>query len=243
MYQTGAESMKEKALELNFIKKKSSAKTCKQYNLSDFPSFEALAHDKFGELGFCVFYLDNKVLFGKYDGASFLFYNNDLPKPEHMQKMRLFNRDKELLLWKKQWKERSGDFAYRLRVDEEGDNTDAIDAMQVLWGTKANSLDENFTELSEKRGMKIIVPLKGVEVDDGEKRLFILTRNYITYKTDGPETHDSEADGCPKIAAMTREKISETHEPETDDPSYMQASYFDCRFVSFIDKDGRFLGW
>jgi len=218
--------MKEKALELNFIEKKSRAETCKQYNLSDFSSVETLARDRFGEIGFCVFYLDNKVIFGRYNGESFLFYNKDLPKPEFIQKMRLFNKNKELLLWRKQWKKSSGDFAFRLRVDGEGDNTDAIDAMQVLWGTKANSLDENFTEISEKRGMKIIVPLKGVEVDDGEKRLFILTRNYITYETDEPKTDKSKTD-----------------ESETDDPFYMQASYFDSRFVSFTDKEGKLLGW
>ncbi|WP_269849665.1 type III-D CRISPR-associated protein Csx19 [Methanosarcina horonobensis] len=167
------------------------------------------------------FYLDNKVLFGRYDGTSFLFYRKDLPKPEFIQKMRLFNQDKELLLWRKRWNGYSGDFAFRLRVDEVGDNTDVVDAMQVLWGTKANSLDENFTELTEKRGMKIIVPLIGIEVDDGENRLFILTRNYITYKTDG----------------------SKTNEFQNDNSSYMQASYFDSRFVSFINKHGKLLGW
>jgi CRISPR-associated protein (TIGR03984 family) len=234
--------MKKKALGLNFGQKKSYTETCKQYQLSDFSSLEAFAHDRFGEIGYCVFYLDNKVLFGRYNGESFLFYDNDLPKPKFIQKMRLFNQNKELLLWKKQSKEDFSDFAYRLRVDEEGDDTDVIDAMQVLWGTKANSLDENFTQLSEERGMKIIVPLKEVEVDDGEKRLFILTRNYITYATDESD-YESEDDGCSKIAAIPREKISEAQGSEDDDPSYMQASYFDCRFVSFTDKDGRRLGW
>lgn len=213
--------MKLKVLELNLREKKSHTETCKQYSLSDFSSLETLAHDRFGDIGFCVFYLDNKVIFGKYDGKNFLFYKKDFPKPEYIQKMRLFSQNQELLLWKKRWNDYSGDFAFRLRVDEEGANTDVIDAMQVLWGTKANILDENFTELSEKRGMKIIVPLKEIEVDDNDKRLFILTRNYITYETDRSETHKSEA----------------------NDPSYMQASYCDSRFVSFTDKDGNLLGW
>lgn len=235
--------MRVKALELDLREKKSLTKTCKQHILSDFPSLEDLAHDKFGEVGFCIFYLDDKVLFGRYDGTSFLFYKKYLPKPKHIQKMRLFNQNKELLLWRKRWNGHSGNFAFRLRVDEEGDNTDVIVAMQLLWGTKANSLDENFTELSEKRGMKIIIPLKGIEVDDGEKRLFILTRNYINYKTDDSASHESETDSCLKTSATPGDEMSKTDDSKTDDFSYMQASYFDSRFVSFTDKDGKLLGW
>ncbi len=49
--------MKVKALELNLREKKSCTETCKQYSLSDFSSLEALACDKFGETGFCVFFI------------------------------------------------------------------------------------------------------------------------------------------------------------------------------------------
>lgn len=203
----------EEKLKLCYTVKKSSFETCKQCELSEFSSLETLVRDKFGDEGFCVFYLDNEVLFGKYYGSNFLFFERDHPKLKYIQKMRLFNQEKELLLWRKRWKGQSGDFAFRLRVDEEGEDVDVVEAMQILWGTAAGQTpDKNFTELSEKRGMKLNIPLKDFVVNDGEEtRLFVLTRNYITY--------------------------------ETDDPSYMQASYFDSRFVSFTDKDGELLGW
>lgn len=209
--------MKEKALELSPVKVSSAE--CKPHELSDFSTLETLAHDSFGDTGFGVFYLDNEVLVGKYDGKRFYFYGDKFPKLRFLQKMRLFNLNKELLLWRTKWKEDSGNFASRLRVDDEGERTEAIDAWQLLWG-KATKLDENFTELSDNRGMKIVVPLKDTEVNDGE-RLFIKTRNYITYETDETKTDESEA----------------------ADLSYMQASYFDSRFVSFTDKDEKLLGW
>jgi CRISPR-associated protein (TIGR03984 family) len=198
--------MTEKTLELNPV---SSRADWKPHELSDFSSLEALTHDRFGDIGFGVFYLDNEVLVGKYDGNKFYFYEGKSPNPRFLQKMRLFNPDKELLLWRKKWGIDSGNFVSRLRADNEGKQIEAVDALQLLWG-KASKKDDDFIELSDNRGMKIIIPLKNADVNDGE-RIFIKTRNYVTY--------------------------------ETDDPSYMQASYFDCRFISFMDKDGKKLGW
>ena len=200
--------MTEKALELNPVNVSSRA-DCKPHELSDFSSLETLARGRFGDIGFGVFYMDNEVLVGKYDGKKFYFYGGKSPNPRFLQKIRLFNLNKELLLWRKKWGTDSGNFASRLRVDNEGGQIEAVDAWQLLWG-KAAQKDENFTKLSDNRGMKLIIPLKDTGVNDGDM-FFIKTRNYITY--------------------------------ETDDPSYMQASYFDSRFVSFTDKDGKYLGW
>jgi len=200
--------MTAKALELNPVKILST-EDCKQHELSDFASLEILANGRFGETGFGVFYLDNEVLVGEYDGKKFYFSVGKSPNPRFLQKMRLFNLNKELLLWRKKWDTDSGNFASRLRIDNEGKEIEAVDACQLLWG-KVTQKDEKFTELSDNRGMKLIIPLKDVSVSDGD-RFFIKTRNYITY--------------------------------ETDDPSYMQASYFDSRFVSFTDKNGKNLEW
>lgn len=198
--------MTQRVLEIIPVKSRADRKS---HELSDFVSLETLANSRFGDTGFGVFYLDNEVLVGKYDGKKFYFYGDKTPNPRFLQKMRLFNPDKELLLWRIKWETDSGNFASRLRADKEGKEIEAVDAWQLLWG-KAIRMDEKFTKLSDNRGMEIIIPLKDAGVNDGD-RFFIQTRNYITY--------------------------------ETDDPSYMQASYFDSRFVSFTDKDGKDLGW
>ena len=41
----------------------------------------------------------------------------------------------------------------------------------------------------------------------------------------------------------TSSSETKTDESEAADLSYMQASYFDSRFVSFTDKDEKLLGW
>jgi len=152
-------------------------------------SLMLLAKEKFGREGFCVLYLDYKVLIGRYDGERFLFYQNEIFKSRFIQKMRLFNNNKELYLWRKN---RAG-FGWRLRVDDSGEETDIVDAMQVLWGTKSEQKG-NFNEIFEERGTKIILPFKGLEVNNQDKRVFLWTRNYVSYETNSDYKQAGYAD-------------------------------------------------
>jgi len=71
-----------------------------------------------------VVYLDYTVLVGRYKNKGFEFYNNySLDDPKYIQRLRIFNEDEELLLW------RSGSgFKGRYRKDEDGDEIDVVDA-------------------------------------------------------------------------------------------------------------------
>jgi len=197
-------------IELHSVKSHVENPEGEKLELSDFTSLKSLINTKFPHKGLCVFYLDNEVLIGKYDGNELKFYLNKVPEPQFIQKLRLFNETQELFLWRKKWKDTCGEFAFRLRVDGDGNETDVVDAKQVLWGTTAKKLDEEFTEILETRGTKIILPFNDIQVDDKERRVFILTRNYISY--------------------------------DTNDSSYQQAGYVDCRFVKFTDENGNVLG-
>ncbi|MCH7974162.1 MAG: hypothetical protein IH949_09800, partial [Bacteroidetes bacterium] len=42
-------------------------------------------------------------------------------------------------------------------------------------------LEPNWTEISEKRGTKLILPFDKVNVDDKENRVKIQTRNYVGF--------------------------------------------------------------
>jgi len=136
-----------------------------------------------------VAYLDYTVLVGLYKNSKFEFHDTafDIIKnSQYIQKIRIFNKDEEFLLW------RSGNgFKGRYRKDEKGDEIDVVDAEQVLFGTKAEPLG-NFTKLTEKRGTELILPFTGLTVDDKKNRVFIKTRNYISYN----EAHQATYIDC-----------------------------------------------
>jgi len=170
------------------------------FQLSDQEYLGSFIRSKFGQPGYCVCYLDHIVLIGKYEDDALQFDNNYLFEPRFIQKMRLFNRTQELYLWRKKDNWYSG----RLRVDEEGDETDVVEAHQVLWGTDY-AHKNGFTRIFEERGTELVLPIENLTIDNEDNRVFIKTRNYIVY--------------------------------ETNDDSYQQAGYADCRFVAFTDKN------
>jgi CRISPR-associated protein (TIGR03984 family) len=130
-----------------------------------------------------VAYLDYKVLIGRYKNNTFKFYDTtfDITKnSQYVQKIRIFNKDEELLLWRS-----DGGFKGRYRKDGDGDEIDVVDAAQVLFGTEAKDLQNGFTKITETRGTEIILhfPFKELDVKDKieGKRVFIQTRNYVAY--------------------------------------------------------------
>jgi len=86
--------------------------------------------------------------------------------------MRIFNQDEELRLWRSE-----GKLKGRYRADNEGEETDFIEANQVLYGTKAEYRN-NYTILTEQRGMKITLPGNWM-ADNKKLRVAIKTRHYI----------------------------------------------------------------
>ena len=129
---------------------------------------------------FAVVWLDYKVLIGTWDGKDFQFYDNEIFENKYLQRMRVFNKDREMLIY------RSGNgFKGRLRIDDKnGKPTEIIVANQVLFGTKkGEKCNDSYTEITEKRGTSLVLPFSGLDVDDKdkEKRIFIKTHNYIDY--------------------------------------------------------------
>jgi CRISPR-associated protein (TIGR03984 family) len=133
---------------------------------------------------FFVAYLDYKVIIGRYVDGKFGCYGKETIDPQHLQqylqRLRVFNQDEELLLWRS-----SGKFNGRFRIDKQGKEAEAIEANQVLFGTTAKKLNEHFTQISEQRGTCLILPFPNIQVDDKKQRVFIKTRNYIDYNAVG----------------------------------------------------------
>jgi len=163
---------------LTIDKKRSRSKplTPETIKLPDKDSFTSFVKETFGDKGCCICYLDYTILIGKYVNNRFIFYNDIEIEPRFIQRMRLFNKEKELHIWRKN----DGFFSGRLRIDEDGNDTDVVDVCQLLWGTDSKAIGE-FTRIYEERGTELILPFN-IRVNEKD-RVFIKTRNYISYKT------------------------------------------------------------
>jgi len=136
-----------------------------------------------------VAYLDYRVVIGKYTNNTdkFVFYpehTNETLEPKYLQRLRVFNPNEELLLWRS-----DNGFKGRFRQDGSGEECEVIEAHQVLFGTrKGEHCDENFTEITEDRGTTLFLPFvnfkfakedKQTQVQKLLSRVCIKTYNYI----------------------------------------------------------------
>lgn len=124
---------------------------------------------------FVIAYLDYKVLVGRYTNGSFSFYDDEQIKLEFIQKMRIFNKTEELLLWRN-----AGSLIGRLRRDSEGEEVFAVDNEQVVFGTHSENLVD-YSLLTEERGTELILPFNNLSVDEKRNRVKVKTRNYVEF--------------------------------------------------------------
>lgn len=140
--------------------------------------------ERFSEEGFAIAYLDYRVLIGTYNSALGFFHNETID-PKYIQILRVFNKKSEIFMWKT----KPGSFKGRLRRDEQedGERVKAVDALQVLWGTKKEHKDNGWSLIYEDRGTAMIVPFDSdkITINDKEKRVKLHTRNYIQHNSLG----------------------------------------------------------
>jgi CRISPR-associated protein (TIGR03984 family) len=134
----------------------------------------SILKNKFVDRTFAVAWLDYDVLLGTWQGSDFRFYDNRPLNLKYVQRLRVFDANKELHVWRT-----NGVWKARLRSDDEGDDVDVVVAHQLLFGTTPSALNGGFTEISEKRGTKLVLPFSNLNVDDGRNRIFIKTHNYV----------------------------------------------------------------
>jgi|GEM_PF-3379259 len=139
-----------------------------------------------------VSYLDYAVIIGKWslnNNEILLEIPPDLSfNSTYLQSLRMFNENMEILLFSSNREQ--GAFNGRIRIDNEslkaGQEINAVDVNQILFGTKAERLniDSQWIKLSEDRGTEIILPasvFNGYDLTKfGQEYLCSLTvRNYI----------------------------------------------------------------
>lgn len=135
---------------------------------------ETMRH--FNEDGYVVAYLTYGVYVGRYKNREFEFYEKLELNPDFIIRLRIFNENQELYIWKT-----GNKLSGRLRIDTDGSSTPVIDAYQVLWGTDKKELKDGWTRIFEERGTELILPFFDITVDNSKKRLFLKTRNYIDF--------------------------------------------------------------
>ncbi len=125
---------------------------------------------------FIVAYMDYTVLIGKYENGSFVFARNLNLDENYIQKLRIFNEEEEIYIFRDR-----GVLKGRYINDTDGDETDVVDACQILWGTSSEPANNGFTKIYEDRGTELYIPIKNIEIDNHKSRIAIKTRNYIGY--------------------------------------------------------------
>ncbi len=154
--------------------------------LTDFSkkSISEFAKDKFAGEGVYIAYLFNKVTIGKYSDGKFINRENEDINAEYLIRLRIFDKDKELLIYRtEEKKENNTLFKFRLRTDTEGEETFFTEANQVLFGT---DIDESksgkgYTTIIEDRGTEITLPFKIAGIYTEKNRIKIKTKHYIEF--------------------------------------------------------------
>ena len=137
---------------------------------------------------YIVAWLDNKVLIGQWVDNDFHFYNGKNFTFKYVQRMRVFNTQKELYIWRSH-----GKWQGRIRTDYDGDKKeDVVVAQQLLFGTQGKLLNSQFAKIKEERGTKLILPLSNLKFDEKDNlkfRVFIKTHNYVKPNPIGQATY------------------------------------------------------
>lgn len=156
----------------------------KNIKLDSFSDLESYIHNHFSNDGYVVVYLYYKVLIGKKEKNKLVFFNNETFETKHILRLRVFNYRAELMIWRR----KESIFNMRLRIDDALDNSTkeiVINTRQIIWGTTLTHLNGGWSELSEKRGTKIVVPFDNLIINNQKNRLELWVRNYITYNEYG----------------------------------------------------------
>ncbi|MHA1757890.1 MAG: type III-D CRISPR-associated protein Csx19 [Promethearchaeota archaeon] len=134
--------------------------------------------------GSIVCWQNYQLLFGKILNGKLNFIKNiNTNFDKHLIKLRAFNNQKEILIWKQLDK-----FKYRIRIDDNGGkNQEYIDANQIIFGTRTKSLNNGFSEVIEDRGTRLIIPSDWLQNKQlgSNNRLILKTRNYLDYNNLG----------------------------------------------------------
>lgn len=108
-----------------------------------------------------------------------------------LQQCRIFSESAEVMLWQI-GENREIDQSWQARYikDQHLKNEDYVSESQILWGTQAEDIREEFTLVSDgSQGLKHAVPLTNIPFSPDRSKLYrpirLTVHHYITYDDDG----------------------------------------------------------
>lgn len=157
------------------------------------PELRQLIHSNFTDnvKSHVICYCTHGIFWGDQKDGN-IFWAAAGPGKEWVQKLlsaRIFNVSKELKIWVEE-----EIFYYRLRedtvLDENDDQINAVDALQILWGTHFEMLSgkEPALRLWEDRGTELVLPFTSLPDETARDRVAVHTRSYITWLDNGQAT-------------------------------------------------------
>ncbi len=138
-------------------------------------------------------YLENKeyqvyaitlsgISFGEFSNYQFKLVE-DITKLDRLEELRIFDKERELHIWRQSDGKGGSVLKGRLRIDnidkDESELSYYRDAEQLLFGNKPEPFKEGFTFLKEDRGFGVIVPDSLLSELKDNPRLYLCTRNYL----------------------------------------------------------------
>jgi len=135
------------------------------------------------ELLYTVAYTEPWVRIGYcnlLEEKTFIFFDESIIDPHYLQRLRIFNDNSELYIWKTS----SDDFAFRFRRDSNGELNEAVDTEQLLWGIEKDNpkLPKDWIKL-EERGIELVVPQPAERRE--KSRIWLKSRYYVGYNSLG----------------------------------------------------------
>ena len=162
----------------NLLKTKKCSESVQTITIESKESLLKQINDHFDQAKAFVLFKD-KALFGMFKNDELSFSENYDLKLKMIEEMRVFNDEKELYLYRKN----NALFA-RLREDSEtgnGEEREYVISKIALWGTEAKKLENNWTRLSEDRGITLTIPFVPEKKVDEHHPVFIVVHSYIEY--------------------------------------------------------------
>lgn len=139
-------------------------------------SFLLEKSQQLGDQIYLIVYKHHEVLIGSIENRTLNLTRPEELTPEYLKELRMFSKDGELYLWNQ-----GGKFKYRLRLDNQGEQSDIYDEEHFMWGT--NLLDEDeYTVVEPNRGMRLSFPFF---INDKKLPLKYHVRNYLDYDENG----------------------------------------------------------
>lgn len=151
--------------------------------------FESLSISD-GETAYLLAHAWDGVIWGRFEGHQVVLSSDLVPeispalRIETLLEARLFNANWEVYVWRdgKQWRQRIiEDFP------REHDNPDVFGDNHILWGTSSQSLENDFTLLTDgAQGLCHAIPKK-ITLDEKKptQRAKLLVRNYLKSHENG----------------------------------------------------------